>query len=56
MTKEDKPPAIDYEALVTRLEAKLLQLEKTRGEQVQELLDKQAELMSDIADLLVRCI
>jgi hypothetical protein len=41
---------------VKRLENKLRQLEQTRSEQVEELLAKQAEMMSDIAELLTRCI
>lgn len=38
------------------LKEQLRQLEQTRSEQVDELLGKQAEMMSDIAELLTRCV
>lgn len=38
------------------LEAKLKQLEQTRADQVEELLNVQHMLMGDVAELLVRCV
>ena len=38
------------------LEAQLRQLEQTRNDQVNELLSEKATAMSDIAELLTRCV
>jgi len=40
---------------IASLKAQLRQLEQTREEQVNELLDKLGTAMSDVAELLVRC-
>lgn len=46
----------DLREEVRILKEQLRQLEQTRSEQVDELLGKQAEMMSDIAELLTRCV
>ena len=59
MSKKDKTQeAMDSTLLdaLKRLEKQLEVAEKARKNQVDELLEKQAELMSDIADLLCRCV
>ena len=59
MSKKNKPQTTMDETLidqVKRLEKKLRQLEQTRSDQVEELLAKQAEMMSDIAELMTRCV
>ena len=48
--------AKQQEDRVRVLEAQLIQLEQTRCDQVQELLCKQQELMSSVAELLTRCV
>lgn len=40
---------------IKQLEAQLRQLEQTREEQVDDLLDRLRTSMSDVAELLVRC-
>jgi hypothetical protein len=48
--------AKQQEDRVRVLEAQLIQLEQTRCDQVEELLYKQQELMSSVAELLTRCV
>ncbi len=54
----EKTASEQYERMqskISGLEAYCRKLEDVRKDQVEELLNKQAELMADVADLLCRC-
>lgn len=50
-----KQKTLNADQEIAKLKAQLKQLEQTREEQVDELLDRLRTAMSDTAELLVRC-